>query len=68
VICYHPGDLTVGLSMAPHPPEIPDRDRPPADVAALAGQEFYCCPGFQWCPTTQSCIPQTVNCQDPVPV
>jgi hypothetical protein len=32
-----------------------------------AGQETFCCPGFQWCPTTQSCIPLQVDCQDPIP-
>jgi hypothetical protein len=33
----------------------------------LAGHETVCCPGFQWCPTTQSCIPLQVDCQDPFP-
>jgi hypothetical protein len=152
VICYDPGDLVVGLTMNIEPQPFPGRDRPPTDVAALAGQErFYklsalrsvpfrhplwcsvkygpwlavatetescldgvptrweffvveipevallwfgewedmpafpsltvimgnlalaghqtsCCPGFQWCPTTQSCIPLQVNCQDPIPI
>ena len=151
VICYDPGDLVVGLAMSFDPQPFPGRDRPPTDVAALAGQErFYklsalesaplknplwcsvkygpwlavaeetesclegmpnkwkffivevpevaliwfgewtdmpaapsltvimgdlvlagyerfCCPGFQWCPTTQSCIPLQVDCQDPLP-
>ena len=26
-----------------------------------------CCPGYNWCPTTQSCIPQQVNCEPAVP-
>jgi hypothetical protein len=34
---------------------------------ALAGQTSSCCPGFQWCATTQSCIPLDVDCQDPIP-
>jgi hypothetical protein len=33
----------------------------------LAEQHFSCCSGFKWCPTTQSCIPFSVPCQDPVP-
>lgn len=152
VICYDPGDLVVGLTMDIEPPPFPGRDRPPIDVAVLAGQERHyklsalqsvpfrhplwcsvkygpwlavvietesctqgvpnrwefvivevpdvflvwygewedmppfpsltvimgdlapaghqtsCCPGFKWCPTTQSCIPLQVNCPDPVPV
>jgi hypothetical protein len=35
---------------------------------ALAGVSRQCCPGSKWCPTTQSCIPNQVNCQPPVPV
>lgn len=34
---------------------------------APAGQETTCCGGFHWCPTTQSCIPTEVDCQDPIP-
>jgi hypothetical protein len=34
---------------------------------ALSSQSHSCCPGFQWCPTTQSCIPLEVTCQDPIP-
>jgi len=34
---------------------------------ALAGQQTSCCPGFQWCSTTQSCISLQVTCQDPIP-
>ena len=26
-----------------------------------------CCPDYNWCPTTQSCIPQQVNCEPVVP-
>ncbi len=26
-------------------------------------EAFQCCPGYKWCETTHSCIPQTVNCQ-----
>ena len=26
-----------------------------------------CCPGFKWCPTTQSCISLHIDCQDPIP-
>lgn len=33
----------------------------------LAAHEYQCCSGFQWCPTTQSCIPLSVPCQDPIP-
>jgi hypothetical protein len=48
-------------------------DRP--DVPSLtvigglvpAGQQTSCCAGFHWCPTTQSCIPLQVDCQDPIP-
>jgi|SRR5215467_5286301 len=151
VICYHPGDLVTDLQVNINPQPLPDRERPPTDIFALAGQErFYklsslksqrfpnplwcsvkggpwlaaavetescfdgvpnrwefwivempevslvwfgkwedmpsypslwvtmgdlvlagtqqnCCGGFYWCPTTQSCIPQGVNCQDPFP-
>jgi hypothetical protein len=35
---------------------------------ALANVARLCCPGNKWCPTTQSCIPNQVNCQPPVPV
>ena len=35
---------------------------------ALAGVSRQCCAGYKWCPTTQSCIPQQVNCDTPVPV
>ena len=34
---------------------------------AQSSQTSQCCAGFQWCPTTQSCIPLQVTCQDPVP-
>ena len=33
----------------------------------LAGQQTFCCAGFKWCPTTQSCIPQQLDCQEPIP-
>jgi hypothetical protein len=33
----------------------------------LSGQQTLCCAGFKWCPTTQSCIPLQVECQDPIP-
>lgn len=33
----------------------------------LAGQQTFCCAGFHWCPTTGSCIPQSIDCQDPIP-
>lgn len=28
----------------------------------MFSEERVCCPGFQWCATTQSCIPSTVDC------
>lgn len=28
-------------------------------------KDFNCCPGYTWCETTHSCIPQTVNCGPP---
>jgi len=31
----------------------------------LLKEEFNCCPGYVWCETTHSCIPQTVNCKSP---
>ena len=34
---------------------------------ALSSETLSCCPGFQWCATTQSCIPLEVTCQDPIP-
>jgi hypothetical protein len=34
---------------------------------APAGHQTFCCPGFHWCPTTGSCIPQHIDCQDPMP-
>jgi hypothetical protein len=33
---------------------------------ALSSQGHSCCPGFQWCQTTQSCVPLQVTCQDPI--
>jgi hypothetical protein len=151
VVCYDPGILADGLKMSVDPQPFPGRDRPPTNIAAVAGQErFYklsvlrsaplrnplwcsvkygpwlavaketescfdgvpnkweffivempqvavfwfgewedmpavpslavtmsdkvlagsemlCCSGFQWCPTTQSCLPLNVECQDPIP-
>lgn len=35
----------------------------------LVDEGFSCCPGFQWCITTNSCIPLTVKCEEePSPV
>jgi hypothetical protein len=153
VICCIPGDFLDGLEINVDPQPVPRRDRPPTDIAALAGQqrfyklsslkgvpfkdplwcsvkygpwlataietgscfdfvpsqwEFFIvempevslvwsgnwgdmpaypslwvtmgdrvlagppqtigCDGFKWCPTTQSWIPQGVNCQDSIPV
>lgn len=34
---------------------------------ALAGYATLCCPGYKYCPTTESCIPMRVNCNSPVP-
>lgn len=34
----------------------------------LASQERHCCAEFEWCATTQSCIPMAVDCQDAYPV
>ena len=31
----------------------------------LVNENFFCCPGYIWCETTHSCIPQTVNCKPP---
>ena len=31
----------------------------------LVEEAFSCCPGYKWCETTHSCIPQTVNCRPP---
>jgi hypothetical protein len=36
VICYDPGDLIVGLKMNFDPQPLPERDRPPTDITALA--------------------------------
>jgi hypothetical protein len=33
---------------------------------SMSGQTHSCCSGFQWCATTQSCIPLQVDCQDPI--
>jgi hypothetical protein len=33
----------------------------------LFKEQCSCCPGFHWCPTTNSCIPVLVDCQDPLP-
>jgi hypothetical protein len=35
---------------------------------AMFDQSHMCCPGYQYCPPTQSCIPVQVKCQDQVPV
>lgn len=34
---------------------------------ALAHVGTQCCAGYKWCPTTQSCIPNRVNCMPNVP-
>ncbi len=34
---------------------------------ALFGQSVQCCPGYKYCPTTMSCIPNAVPCPDIVP-
>jgi hypothetical protein len=31
-------------------------------------QSRTCCPGYYYCPPTQSCIPFQTKCQDQVPV
>jgi hypothetical protein len=33
----------------------------------LFDQSVQCCPGYKFCPTTMSCIPNAVPCQDVVP-
>jgi hypothetical protein len=33
----------------------------------LFQQSVQCCPGFQFCPTTMSCIPISIHCPDIVP-
>jgi hypothetical protein len=35
---------------------------------AMFAQAHLCCPGYQYCPPTESCIPLQVECQDQVPV
>jgi hypothetical protein len=35
---------------------------------AMFDQSHACCPGYQYCPPTESCIPVQVKCQDQVPV
>lgn len=37
------------------------------DRVLAAPPRQLCCAGYYWCPTTQTCIPQGVNCQDPFP-
>ncbi|MBZ5636145.1 MAG: hypothetical protein LAO55_23700 [Acidobacteriia bacterium] len=34
---------------------------------SLFDVKHFCCPGFTFCPTTMSCIPDRVHCQDAVP-
>lgn len=34
---------------------------------SLTNVTRQCCAGYNWCPTTQSCIPQRVNCEPAVP-
>jgi hypothetical protein len=43
VICYDPGALLAGFKMNVDPQPLPDRDRPPTDIVALAGQEPLAC-------------------------
>jgi hypothetical protein len=33
----------------------------------LSNVTLQCCPGNQWCPTTESCIPLALDCQDIIP-
>jgi hypothetical protein len=35
---------------------------------AMFDQSHSCCPGYKYCPPTESCIPFQVKCQDQVPV
>lgn len=35
---------------------------------AMFDQSHSCCPGYKYCPPTESCIPVQVICQDQVPV
>lgn len=35
---------------------------------AMFDQSHSCCPGYKYCPPTESCIPVQVKCQDQVPV
>jgi hypothetical protein len=34
---------------------------------AMFQQSVQCCPGYKFCPTTMSCIPNAVPCQDVIP-
>ena len=48
-------------------PTLPNLTVIKGDLAP-AGVTRQCCAGYKWCPTTQSCIPNTVTCQQPTPV
>jgi hypothetical protein len=48
-------------------PSLPNLTVIKGDLAP-AGVSRQCCPGYHWCPTTQSCIPIQIECKPPVPV
>ena len=51
------------------------QDVPPHPLLHVIQGDLYlldevstCCPGFKWCATLGSCIPEIVKCDDPLPV
>jgi hypothetical protein len=59
----------VALSWYGHWEDIPSYPALTVIMGDLMMFDNYptCCPGFKWCPTTMSCIPNSINCQDNIP-